>query len=113
MDNKKKMKAMIKQMQSVIALVIIFVVASTICIKDGRNNFLDIRNLMNVLRAVSENGIIAIGMTIILILGDIDLSVGSVVGLISTGCAYLMVEWSGICTGYSCKSWNRSTVWTV
>ena len=57
MDNKKKMKAMIKQMQSVIALVIIFVVASTICIKDGRNNFLDIRNLMNVLRAVSENGI--------------------------------------------------------
>ena len=43
MDNKKKMKAMIKQMQSVIALVIIFVVASTICIKDGRNNFLDIR----------------------------------------------------------------------
>ena len=30
MDNKKKMKAMIKQMQSVIALVIIFVVASTI-----------------------------------------------------------------------------------
>ena len=92
MDNKKKMKAMIKQMQSVIALVIIFVVASTICIKDGRNNFLDIRNLMNVLRAVSENGIIAIGMTIILILGDIDLSVGSVVGLISTGCAYLMVK---------------------
>ena len=56
------------------------------------HNFLDIRNLMNVLRAVSENGIIAIGMTIILILGDIDLSVGSVVGLISTGCAYLMVK---------------------
>ena len=91
MDNKKKMKAMIKQMQSVIALVIIFVVASTICIKDGRNNFLDIRNLMNVLRAVSENGIIAIGMTIILILGDIDLSVGSVVGLISTGCASMNI----------------------
>ena len=30
MDNKKKMKAMIKQMQSVIALVIIFVVAAAI-----------------------------------------------------------------------------------
>ena len=89
MENKAKVKAVLKQMQSVIALVIIFVVASTICVKDGRNNFLDIRNLMNVLRAVSE--IIAIGMTLILILGDIDLSVGSVVGLISTGCAYLMV----------------------
>ena len=92
MENKQKMKAMLKQMQSVIALVIIFVVASIICVKDGKNNFLDVRNLMNVLRAVSENGIIAIGMTIILILGDIDLSVGSVVGLISTGCAYLMVK---------------------
>ena len=32
MDNKKKMKAMIKQMQSVITLLFIFVVASTICI---------------------------------------------------------------------------------
>ena len=50
---------MLKQMQSVIALVIIFVVASVVCVKDGKNNFLDLRNLMNVLRAVSENGIIA------------------------------------------------------
>ncbi len=46
---------------------------------------------MNVLRAVSENGIIAIGMTMIILLGDIDLSVGSVVGLVSTGSAALMV----------------------
>lgn len=92
MEKKANVKAVLKQMQSVIALIIIFVVASTICVKDGKNNFLDIRNLMNVLRAVSENGIIAIGMTLILILGDIDLSVGSVVGLISTGCAYLMVK---------------------
>ena len=105
MDNKKKMKAMIKQMQSVIALVIIFVVASTICIKDGRNNFLDIRNLMNVLRAVSENGIIAIGMTIILILGDRS--------YLNRMCISDGKEWSGICTGHPCKPWNRSIVWTV
>ena len=35
MENKAKVKAVLKQMQSVIALVIIFVVASTICVKDG------------------------------------------------------------------------------
>lgn len=81
----------LKQFQSYIALILIFVIASTICVKDGENIFLDVRNIMNVLRAVSENGIIAIGMTMILILGDIDLSVGSVVGLVSTGCAALMV----------------------
>ena len=33
MENKVKMKAMLKQMQSVIALVIIFVVASVVCVK--------------------------------------------------------------------------------
>lgn len=92
MENKEKTKAMLKQMQSIIALIVIFAVASVICVKDGKNRFLDVRNLMNVMRAVSENGIIAIGMTLILILGDIDLSVGSIVGLVSTGCAYLMVK---------------------
>ena len=82
---------MLKRMQSIIALFAIFIIATLISFKNGKNVFLDLRNIMNVLRAVSENGIIAIGMTIILILGDIDLSVGSVIGLISTGCAYLMV----------------------
>lgn len=85
-------KDVLKKMQSVIALVIIFIVATIVNFRDGQNVFLDIRNIMNILRAVSETGIIAIGMTMILILGDIDLSVGSVVGLVSTGCAFLMVH---------------------
>lgn len=90
--NLKKVKQVAKQFQSYIALIVIFVVATLISVKDGENIFLSVRNLMNVLRAVSENGIIAIGMTMILILGDIDLSVGSIVGLVSTGCASLMVR---------------------
>lgn len=90
--NSEAVKALVKRMQSVIALVIIFIVATAVSFQNGKNVFLDLRNLMNVLRAVSETGIIAIGMTMILILGDIDLSVGSVVGLVSTGCAYLMVH---------------------
>ncbi len=85
-------KSFVKRFQSYIALVAIFVIASIICVKDGRNMFLDVKNFMNVLRAVSENGIIATGMTIIILLGDIDLSVGSVVGLVSTGSAALMVK---------------------
>ena len=89
---KKSVLELLKQFQSYIALIAIFIIASLICVKNGRNLFLDVRNLMNVLRAVSENGIIAIGMTIIILLGDIDLSVGSVVGLISTGSAALMVN---------------------
>ena len=86
-------KKLLKQFQSYIALIAIFAIASLICVNaKGRNTFLDINNFMNVLRAVSENGIIAIGMTMIILLGDIDLSVGSVVGLVSTGSAALMVN---------------------
>ena len=92
MARKQNIASALKQMQSVLALIIIFVTASIICVQDGENVFLDMRNLMNVLRAVSETGIIAIGMTMIVILGDIDLSVGSVVGLVSTGCASFMVR---------------------
>jgi hypothetical protein len=92
-DNKlKKTEEFLKQFQSYIALIVIVIVASLISIKDGENVFLSVPNIMNVLRAVSETGIIAIGMTMILILGDIDLSVGSIVGLVSTGCASLMVR---------------------
>lgn len=89
---KMDMGSFVKRFQSYIALIVLFITASIICRKNGRNTFLDVRNLMNVMRAVSENGIIAIGMTMIILLGDIDLSVGSVVGLVSTGSAALMVN---------------------
>jgi len=82
----------VQKFQSYIALVVIFIIGSIICVKNGRNTFLSVTNLMNLLRAVSETGIIAIGMTMIVLLGDIDLSVGSVVGLVSTGCAALMMH---------------------
>src|SRR5439155_4845262 len=39
--------------------------------------FLSVENLMGVLRSVSEIGIIAFGMTMVIIAGEIDLSVGS------------------------------------
>ena len=88
----RNMRDTIQRFQSYIALVVIFIIGSLICVKNGRNTFLSVTNLMNLLRAVSETGIIAIGMTMIVLLGDIDLSVGSVVGLVSTGCAALMMH---------------------
>lgn len=89
---RKNFFKILKQFQSYIALIIIFTVGSIINVKNGTNIFLDVRNLMNVMRSISETGIIAIGMTMILILGDIDLSVGSVVGLVGTGVASLLVR---------------------
>lgn len=43
------------------------------------SNFLTVENLVNVFRQVSINGILAIGMTFVVITGGIDLSVGSLV----------------------------------
>lgn len=52
------------------------------------SNFLTTTNLLNVLRQISINGILAIGMTIVCLTGGIDLSVGSIVafsGIIAAG----------------------------
>jgi len=89
--NGKKIGDILKRFQSVLGLVILLIVASFACIKNGKNLFLDWRNVMNVLRAVSENGIIAVGMTMVVLLGGIDLSVGSILGLVGTGTAALMM----------------------
>lgn len=45
-------------------------------------HFLIPRNLTNILRQVSYTGIIALGMTFVIIAGGIDLSVGSMVALV-------------------------------
>src|ERR1700733_4170739 len=55
------------------------------------DSFLSAANLENVLRQVSINAIIAVGMTCVFLTGGIDLSVGSVMALAGTLAAGLMV----------------------
>src|SRR4051812_34776797 len=43
--------------------------------------FLKVRNLLNILVAVSTIGIISVAMTMVIVSGGIDLSIGSVVAL--------------------------------
>lgn len=50
--------------------------------------FLTRDNVLNVLRAVSMQGIIAFGMTMVIIAGEIDLSVGSAVAFSGCLCAW-------------------------
>jgi inositol transport system permease protein len=52
-------------------------------------NFLHPLNLMNILRQVSISGLIAIGMTFVILTGGIDLSVGSLVALTGIAAAYV------------------------
>lgn len=46
-----------------------------------RPNFLNVTNLVNLLRQISINGILAVGVTFVLLTGGVDLSLGSVVAL--------------------------------
>ncbi len=50
-------------------------------------SFLTVSNLTNVARQVSINGILAVGVTFVLLTGGVDLSLGSVVALSGVVCA--------------------------
>lgn len=53
------------------------------------DSFLTAKNMFNILRQISTNMLLACGMTMVIILGGIDLSVGSIIalsGVISAGC---------------------------
>ena len=57
--------------------------------------FLSIPNLINVVRQISINGILAIGMTLVILTGGIDLSVGSQVALTGAIVAGLQAHGQG------------------
>ncbi|HNS35295.1 MAG TPA: ABC transporter permease, partial [Mesotoga sp.] len=70
-----------------IALAILFVISAF-----ASPYFLQTQNLLNILRQVSYTGIIALGMTFVIISGGIDLSVGSMVALVG-GIVILALNW--------------------
>jgi ribose transport system permease protein len=79
--------------QFLFGLIIVVVLAIVISpVRDDAILFLSQRNLSNVARDVSETGILAVGMLLVIIIGGIDLSVGSVVALAATGGAYLLMR---------------------
>ncbi|RUV34320.1 ABC transporter permease [Mesorhizobium sp. M7A.F.Ca.MR.148.00.0.0] len=72
-----------------IAIFLIGVLGSPMSSK-GNNIFLSYGNLLDVLRQVSTTGLIATGMTAVIITGGIDLSVGSLMAICSVVCAMLL-----------------------
>ncbi|MGE5585667.1 MAG: ABC transporter permease [Bacillota bacterium] len=62
---------------SLYALILLFIVSSI-----ASPYFLQLQNLLNILRQISYTGIIALGMTFVIISGGIDLSVGSMTALV-------------------------------
>lgn len=65
-------------------ILILFAICMVIYFSTASKYFLSIKNFMNILSSVSVVGIIATGMTLVIITRGIDLSVGSIIAL--TGC---------------------------
>src|ERR1700712_5448163 len=93
--------ALIVRFQSLIGLVVVVIGGIVFSPRrHGQILFIAPDNIANIVRAVSEIGIIAIGMTFVIITAGIDLSVGALLGLASVVTASMMmyVGWSLIPT---------------
>jgi simple sugar transport system permease protein len=84
-----KLLSQTKLYWGLIAIFLIGVLGSPMSSK-GNNIFLSYGNLLDVLRQVSTTGLIATGMTAVIITGGIDLSVGSLMAICSVVCAMLL-----------------------
>ena len=93
-ENAKRALDVVLRFQSVFGLIIILVLAAILSpVRNGANVFLEPRNLLNIVRFASENGIIAIGVTLVILTGGIDLSVGAVLALCAVGAAAFMTRY--------------------
>src|SRR5512136_2392504 len=80
-----RQKEILARFQSIIALLLMFLALSLLSDK-----FLTVDNSLNVLRQISINLCLSIGMTMVILSGGIDLSVGSVLALCGAVAAGLL-----------------------
>lgn len=69
-------------------VLVVLVIAFTI----ANERFINPNNILTLLRQVSMYGIASIGMTFVILLGDIDLSTGTVISFVNILCAHMMVN---------------------
>ncbi|WP_309118132.1 ABC transporter permease [Paenibacillus sp.] len=70
-------------------LILLLAVITLSLISDA---FLTVTNLMNVLRQVSINGILAVGMTLVILAAGIDLSIGSLMAVSAVIAASIVAQ---------------------
>ena len=96
MSTSKKVKLFL--LDHIIGIVLLVLV---IALSFASPAFLTARNWLNILKAISMKGVIAFGMTMVIISGQIDLSIGSVVAL------------SGVIAAWSCENLPAATGMSV
>lgn len=87
---------------------LIFLLVLVVGFSLANPNFVHPRNVFNTMRDVSIIGLIATGMTFVILTGGIDLSVGSLLAL--AGVAAAVVAKGGAATGFSAGSAQAAAV---
>src|SRR5262245_25954205 len=65
------------------AVVLLVVIALWIALSFSSSNFLTRDNISNIMLQMAIQGVIGVGAVVVILTGGIDLSVGSVVGLVN------------------------------
>lgn len=101
-----------------IALLVLFVVMSF-----ASSSFLTITNLFNILKQNAVYGVLAVGMTFVIVTGGIDLSVGAIVALAAcfatklaqdgAGVPVIVAILVGLITGVACGAFSGLFIATL
>ena len=89
MSKKQAAIQWLKDNNTYLILLVMIIVSAIIS-----SNFLTGQNLGNLIKQNSIKGMLAIGMLLIIMTGDIDLSVGSIAGASNILVAVALVDWS-------------------
>jgi len=84
-ENKVKIGELLKKYNLLVLLLVFILIASFLS-----PSFLTVKNFLNLLQQASIPGVVAIGMTLVIIIGGIDLSVGSVAAFAGMICSILL-----------------------
>lgn len=85
------LKEFLIKYKSLVGLLVIITIVTILS-----PSFLSTKNIFNILRQTSVNGIIATGMTFVILTGGIDLSVGSILAISGAVCASLLASGQNI-----------------
>jgi len=111
---RQRLSACANQLGIVLALIVVCTVLA-----NRSPGFLTYANLTNVVRQISINGILAVGVTFVLLTGGVDLSLGSLVALTGVVVAHLahpgdfpliVPVAAGILAGACCGAVNGITI---
>ena len=107
-----KEKKLILKDQRILLLLVIFVIIFAVTVINPK--FITIKNIVTILGQISVIGILTMAMSMLLISGGIDLSIGNIMALsavvmaalLGKGCSIIIVIVCGIITGMLCGLLN-------